>query len=211
MKATKIFAAVFALLGVCAALFAAYLGFANKDAVPMLLEKNDQAQSQVVSMMDALCQGDFEVVSQRMLGQPQLGVDREPTEAVGKLLWDAYVDSLSYELEGDCYTTGKGLAQKVKLSCLDLDSATEGFHEATVKLLEQRVETAEDLNKVYDENDAYREEFLMAAVYDAAAGLVKNAQVKTVELTVNLSYQDGQWWVVADNGLLDVISGGTLN
>lgn len=211
MKATKFFAAVFALLGVCAAGFAVYLGFVNQNALPMLLEKNDQAQSQVVSMMDALCQGDFEGVSQQMLGQPQLGMDREPGEAVGKLLWDAYVDSLSYELEGDCYTTEKGLAQKVKVTCLDLDSATEELHERTVKLLEQRVENAEDLDLIYDENDQYREEFLMAAVYDSAAALVKDAQVKTVELTVNLSFQDGQWWVVADNGLLDIISGGTLN
>ncbi|MBR3973475.1 MAG: hypothetical protein IKJ99_05955 [Oscillospiraceae bacterium] len=211
MKATKIFAAVFALLGICTAFFAAYLGFANKDAVPKLLEKNDQAQAQVVSVMDALCQGDFEGAGQLMLGQPQLGLDREPAEAMGKLLWDAYVDSLSYELAGDYYTTEKGLAQKVQVTCLDWNSVTVGLHDATVKLLEQRVENAEDYDLIYDENDQYREEFLMAAVYDAAAALLKNAEMKTLELTLNLSYQDGQWWVVADNGLLDVISGGTLN
>jgi len=27
---------------------------------------------------------------------------------------------------------------------------------------------------------------------------------------VNLSYQDGKWWVVADEALLDAISGGIL-
>ena len=211
MKATKFFSAVFALLGVCTAVFAVYLGFSNKDAVPMLLEKNDQARTQVVSMMDSLCQGDFESASGCMLGQPLLGVDREPAEALGKLYWDAYLESISYELEGDCYPTEKGLAQKVKITCLNLKSATDGLHDATVKLLEQRVEMAEDLDLVYDENDQYRQEFLMDAVYDSAAALLDAAEMKTLELTLNLSYQDGQWWVVADNGLLDVISGGTLN
>ena len=211
MKATKFFAAVFALLGVCAAVFAVYLGFANQNALPMLLEKNDQARTQVVSMMDSLCQGDFESASGCMLGQPLLGVDREPAEALGKLYWDAYLESISYELEGDCYPTEKGLAQKVKITCLNLKSATDGLHDATVKLLEQRVEMAEDLDLVYDENDQYRQEFLMDAVYDSAAALLDAAEMKTLELTLNLSYQDGQWWVVADNGLLDVISGGTLN
>lgn len=210
MKATKFFAGVFAVLAICAALLTVYLGFAYKDANPMLLEKNYLAQSQAVAMMNSLCKGDFDSAGQRMLGQPRLGVDREPADDVGKLLWETYVDSFSYELDGDCYTTDSGLAQKVKLTCLDLDSATDGLHEATVKLLEERVENAEDYDLIYDENDQYRQEFLMAAVYDAAEALLENAEMKTLELTLNLSYQDGQWWVVADNALLDVLSGGTL-
>lgn len=210
MKATKIFAGVFAVLAICAALLTAYLGFAYKDAAPILLEKNYLAQSQAVAMMNALCKGDFDGASQRILGQPQLGLDREPADDVGRILWDAYVESFSYELDGDCYSTGSGLAQKVKLTCLDLDSATAGLHEATVKLLEERVENAEDYDLIYDENDQYREEFLMAAVRDSAAALLKTAGTKTLELTLNLCYQEGQWWVMADNGLLDAISGGTL-
>jgi len=210
MKGTKIFAAIFAVLAICAALLTAYLGFAYRDAAPILLEKNYLAQSQAVAMMNALCKGDFDGASQRMLGQPQLGLDREPADEVGKLLWDAYVESFSYELDGDCYSTSSGLAQKVKLTCLDLDSATAGLHEATVKLLEERVENAEDFDLVYDENDQYRGDFLMAAVRDSAAALLKNAGTKTIELTLTLSYQDGQWWVVADQALLGAISGGTL-
>lgn len=211
MKATKFFAAVFAVIAVCAALLTAYLGFACRDAAPILLEKNYLAQSQAVALMNSLCRGDFDDVSQRMLGQPQLGVDRAPAEELGSLLWEAYTASLSYELDGDCYSTEKGLAQKVKLTCLDLDSVTAKLNERTLQLLEQRVEEARDLDEIYDENDQYRQEFLMAAVCDAAEELLETAGEKTVELTLNLCYQDGQWWVAADNGLLDVLSGGTLN
>ena len=32
----------------------------------------------------------------------------------------------------------------------------------------------------------------------------------TVDLTVKLSYQDGKWWVVADEALYNAISGGIL-
>ena len=36
------------------------------------------------------------------------------------------------------------------------------------------------------------------------------ASAETVELTIQISYQDGSWWVIADNALLDAISGGIL-
>ena len=209
MKTTRFVAAIFAVVAACAAFLTVFLGFAYKDAAPVLLEKNYLAQSQAVAMMNSICRGDFDGASQRMLGQPKLGMDREPTGDVGKLLWDAYADSFSFELDGDCYITDSGLAQKVKLTCLDLNSATEGLHDATVKLLEERVENTKDRSLIYDENDQYREEFLMSAVYDSAVALLEQAQMKTVDLTLNLCHQDGQWWVVADNALLDVFSGGT--
>ena len=32
----------------------------------------------------------------------------------------------------------------------------------------------------------------------------------TAELTVNMEYQNGQWWIIGDRALLDAISGGIL-
>jgi hypothetical protein len=67
------------------------------------------------------------------------------------------------------------------------------------------------VSEIYDENNEYREDFVMNVLYDATvAVLEENAKKQTCEVTVNLSYQDGNWWVVADEALLDAISGGIL-
>lgn len=211
MKLTRLLSVLFALVAVCTASVAVWLGFAYKNADPVLLSPPLAAKSQAVAMMNALCKGDFEGVSQRILGNPDLGVDREAAQEVGVLIWDSYVDSLSYEMDGTCYATDKGLAQKVKLTCLDMTSVTEGMRERTQTVLDERVDSADNLFEVYDENDEFREEFVMDVLYDVAETVLEeSAREMTVELTINLTYQDGQWWVVADSALLDAISGGIL-
>ena len=78
-------------------------------------------------------------------------------------------------------------------------------------LLEQRVDEAENLDEVYDDQLQYREDFVMDVLYDAAvAALEEDATTITTELTLNMTYQDGQWWIIADKLLLDAISGGIL-
>ena len=78
-------------------------------------------------------------------------------------------------------------------------------------MLEKRVEEAADISEVYDENNEYREEFVMDVLYEAARqALEEDAVTRTVELTIQLVYSEGQWWVVADSALLDAISGGIL-
>ena len=39
---------------------------------------------------------------------------------------------------------------------------------------------------------------------------LKVLRVMTTELTLNLSFQNEQWWIAADRELLDAISGGIL-
>lgn len=49
----------------------------------------------------------------------------------------------------------------------------------------------------------------MEALQEAVkAALQEDAETVTVSLTVNLKYQNGTWWVVVDNALLDAFSGG---
>ena len=78
-------------------------------------------------------------------------------------------------------------------------------------LLEQRVAEAEDPYDVYDENLQYREDVVMEVLYAAAEdALAEDATTTTVDLTVNMVYQNEIWWIIADTNLLDAISGGIL-
>lgn len=212
MKALRIIAGVLlAAVSLCAAAAAVYICNHFVDAKPMLLTPPDVARSKVIMMMNAVSEGDYEEASQSIYGTPSLGVDREAADEVGALIWDAFRNSISYELQGECYTTEQGLAQNVSITCMDVTSVTVNLKERSQTLLEQRVEEAMDVSEIYDENNDYREDFVMAVLRDAVEdALVEDARMMTMELTVNLSYQDGKWWVIADEALLDAISGGIL-
>ena len=212
MKALRIIASVLlAAVGLSAAAAAVYLCTQFVDAKPMLLTPPDVARSKVIMLMNAVSEGDYEEASQSIYGTPSLGVDREAADEVGVMIWDAFQGSITYELQGECYTTEQGLAQNVSITCMDVTSVTVNLKERSQTLLEQRVEEAVDVSEIYDENNDYREDFVMAVLRDAVEdALEEDARTMTMELTVNLSYQDGKWWVVADEALLDAISGGIL-
>ena len=211
MKIRNIICVLFALVAIGAAVGAVYLSFTSLDADPVLTAPPDEAQNTVLAFMDAVCDADYDQVSSHISGNPSLGLDREPADAVGALLWNAYTESLSYSVVGDCYATDNGLAQKVTLTGLDITSVTAVLRERSQALLEQRVKEAEDAAEIYDENNEYREDFVMAVLYDAAVEALKNdTQEMTMEFTVNLVYENDRWQVVSDNDLLDAISGGIL-
>ena len=88
---------------------------------------------------------------------------------------------------------------------------TDVLRERSQAMLQQRVDEAEYMDEVFDEDHQYREDFVMDVLYDAACkALEEDAKTMTTELTLNLIYQDGQWWIIADRVLLDAISGGIL-
>jgi len=206
-----IFSLLLGAIGVCAAAAAVFLSMEYMNAKPMLLTPPDVARSKVIMLMNAVSDGNYEEASQAIYGTPSLGVDREAADPVGILIWDAFESSISYELLGDCYTTDRGLAQDIAVTCLDVNSVTERLRERSQALLEQRVAEAEDVSEIYDENNEYREDFVMDVLYDAVIdALEEDSQEMTVELTVNLSYQDGKWWVIGDEALMNAISGGIL-
>jgi len=73
------------------------------------------------------------------------------------------------------------------------------------------VAQAEDPSEIYDENNDFREELVMEALYQAAEiALEKDAKECQWDVTVNLIYENGQWWILPESGLLEAVSGGIL-
>ena len=211
MKISKLIAALFGVAGVCAAGLCITLSLQNTNASPVLVEEPAAALEQVVTMMDAVSANDYAAASKVIQGNPVFGADREPADAVSGLIWDAFVNSVQYELVGEMYATDSGVAQNITVTTLDISSVTANLKERSAKLLEQRVADAEDPDEVYDENNEYREDFVMQVLYDAAAQALKeDAQTVTVAVTINMIYENDQWWVVSDSALLSAISGGIL-
>ena len=81
--------------------------------------------------------------------------------------------------------------------------------ESIMKQAEQRVEEARDLSQIYDENNEYREDFVMEVLSEAVADAIReDAVVSSQELVLNLAYSQGQWRVQPEQKLLSALSGG---
>ena len=139
MKKMRIIPWVFGILAFAAAAAALFLTTRYLHAPPVLVEVPDAALEQVEAMMDAVCEGDYEEAARHLYGCPDLGLDREPADPVGILIWNAFADSLSYELAGECFATDAGLSQKVVFRSLEFESITEKLGERAQTLLAQRM------------------------------------------------------------------------
>lgn len=209
MKISKFFAVLFGLLGTAVGVLTVLLCLNSLDRKPVIVQTPDHATAQLERMLNAVCENDYAGASALIYGTPDLGADIESTDPVSAVVWDAFVNSLEYTLVGDLEATDKGVAQKVHLRYMDILSITDALQKRSRDLLEQRIEEAERMEDIYDENNDFRQDFVDAVVAEAAAAAVKqDAQYLETELTVNLAYADGQWWILADDALIQVLSGG---
>ena len=206
------FSGLFGLLALVSAVAGIYLAVSNRNASPILAKQPEAARTQVQTMLDALCAGEYETVSSCLYGTPDLGMDAQAADPVGQLFWDALGESFRYEIPGDFHATDSGVSLDVTISALDLSAATANLRERAQTLLEQRIADAEDPGEIYDANNEYREDFVMGALYDAAlAALAEDTAETTWDLTLNLIYENGQWWIMPEPELLKALSGGILN
>ena len=210
-RKTGVFSAIYGVLGAVLAAVCIFLALTNQNASPVLVEQPQAAMDQVQTMLDALCAGDYDTVSGCLYGQPNLGLDREAEDPVGQLIWDALSDSFSYELGQEFHATDSGVSLSVTIQALELNSVTENLRDRARTLMEQRIAQAEDPEEIYDENNDYREEFVMESLYEAARDALKqDARQTSWSLTLNLVFENGQWWIMPEQDLLRAISGGIL-
>lgn len=206
MKGSRLIAAFCGLLAVLCTAGAIGVAAFCRDADPVLLDAPEEAVQQVVKLMDAVCDGNFSEAQTLLYGSWDLGADREPADPVGRILWEAYVDSLDYELSGGLYATKTGIAQNVKLIYLELPALTENLGSRSRALLQEAMDSAEDVSQLYDANNGYREELVMAILEEAARQAVEEDRRYTYQvIPLHLTFQKDRWWVVADQGLLGAI------
>ena len=200
------------LLGILAAAIAAVsVWFAGncRDALPMLAAEPVEASAQVEKLMGALCDGAFVDAERLLYGQPNLGLDREAESRVGQMLWNAYVNSLDYEMVGELYTTPTGLAQDVKVISMEMTTATENLGQRVQILVQQGVEAAESVSEIYNAENTYKQSFIDGIMEEAVRQALEEDVRYTYQIvSVQLIYRDGQWWISPDKALLEAISGG---
>ncbi len=215
MKPANIFSGFFAVLGLVLMVGTILLCLLSLNAEPRLVETPEEAQTLSEELMEALCAGDYEAASAMIYGQPELGGTQESDDPVSIALWSAFQDSLSYEFNGPCYATDEGIARDVTVTALNISSVTDTLAQRTETLVaEQMQKEADAMPKDENRPTAYQkepepdvEDVEQALAQAVEQALAEDAVMNTWNATLNLICQDGQWWAVPDQALLQAISG----
>lgn len=208
MKKLNWISLVFASLGAVLIVGTLILCFGSLQAPARKLGTDQSAAARTEKWMDAVCAGDYSAAGEMMYGQPALSTGGESSHEMGGMFWDAFVGSMSYEFIGDCYATQTGLAREVEVTALDISAVMAPLRERTEAIMEQRIIELEQMDEVYDENNQYRDTFVMSALQEAAAELLTEERFHvTRKLPLNLVLEDGQWWILPEQDLIDVLSG----
>lgn len=209
MKIAKFFAGIFAAAGTVLLVGSIGLCLFSLNAPVQMTQVPEAAVSCSEELVAAIADGDFASVAERLYGQPELGAGRDPADAMGVMVWDAFVQSLSCEFQGDCYADESGIYRDASITALDIPSVTENLQTRAHALLTQKVEAATDMAELYDENNDFREDLVSQVLCDALVQAIsQDGKTVTRDVTLKLIYRDGQWWVVPDAALLQAITGG---
>lgn len=175
---------------------------------PVMLLRPEGAASRAGDMLQAVCDGDYETASGMLYGRPSLGAFPEDSSPAVNLLWAGFQESLEFDFAGDCYGTDTGLAIDVNIRSLNISRVIDGLDERAQSLLNQRIEAAEDSAEIYDEAHNVREELILEILQEATEqALEENQQYQTQTIPLRLVYEEGQWWVMPDSELMNVLSG----
>ena len=175
MKKVRIMACFWAILSLLFAAASIGVVVLGRSTAPVLLEAPEEASLQVEKLMDAVCDGDFAVANTLLYGAPNVGTDCVSADSVGAMIWEAYVESLDYELVGGLYATDAGIAQKVKLIHMELDTVTAQLGQRARALLKEAVESAEEVSQLYDENNEYQDALVTDVLREAARQALEEA------------------------------------
>ncbi len=182
-----------------------------RDRTPVLLHVPEEAVRQVEDLMEAVCTGDFSKAETLLYGEPKLGLDQDPDQEVGRMIWDAYVNSLDYELIGSVYPSETGIVQDVKFISMELPAVTEHLGERARRILDETIASAEDVSELYNEENEYRQELIQEILRKAAGqALEEDVRYTYRIIPVQMIYRDNRWWAVADTEFLKAVSGGIM-
>ena len=192
MKTAKFFSRLFAVIGGIVLLAGVVVCFWFQGGAGQAVPKD--AVQAAKELEDAISRGDLEAASRMLSGQPELAGSQEEAGEAGKLVWDAFLGSLSCKATDVCYATSGGVAQDVHITSMDIGAVWDQIEKEGVRLRREN-----------NEESVSAQQLLTKAAKTVLAG-----QIPTVErdVTLNLSLQDGGWRILPDAALRAALSGG---
>ncbi len=208
MKIARFFSVIFGILGLLLLVGSIGLCLFSLKAPVRILELPQEAVNTSEAFAQALNEGDLTAAAQYIYGQPDLGAAGTPEDPETAAVWNAFLDSITFEYTGKLSAVDTGLSRTASVTTLDIASVTEKLPERAQSLVNQKIASAESLTEVYDESGSFRQELAEEILNQALQqSLTQDAQRISGEVTVKLINRDGKWWVVPDQALLQILSG----
>ncbi len=208
MKIARFFAVIFACIGVVLLLGSMGFLLLNRNAAVRIRELPQGAVSTGEAFAQTLNDGDLEAAAQLLYGHPDLGVAGMPEDAETAAVWNAFVESISFEYTGQWQVADQGLSRNAKITTMDIASVMEKLPELAQALVNQKIASAEELTEVYDESGNFRETLVESILQQALQQCLSQEGLRVArEVTVKFVNRDGAWWVVPDQALLHALSG----
>ena len=208
MRISKLASGLFAVLGSALLVGSMVLSLTALRRPAKPVKPTEEANALAQSVLSALDDGDFAEVAGYLYGKPSLGLDREPATAEGKLIWNAYRDSIAVTADENCYGEGTNIYQTAQVTYMDIPQTLSQLDKRAGELLKKKLDEQEDHFALLGEDgqipQTLKEELRTKAFQEALA----EPETVTAQITFQLIEQDGQWWALPDQAMLDILSGG---
>lgn len=192
MKHTKGISYLFFLAGTLLLAAAGVLCLKYRNENAWLAEVPREAEQQIISLMDAVAARDYDTVSSLLYGQPQLLHEQGSEDEIHRRLWEAYSGSIQYSFPQPWAATQTGLTRDIEITALDAAAIAAALPERTQSCLEE-MEGEPDIE---------------AALNEALDQLLQEEPATvTRRFPLELVFQDGQWWVLPGEKMLDLLAG----
>ena len=204
MRPNRIRSCIAGIAVLLLAAVAVYFAVSSVSADPAVAKVPGSAREQTEALMAAICEGRFDDTEQLLSGVADLGVEPLPEGTPESLLWDAWVEGLSYEFSGDCYATRNGLARDVSVWGMDLQKTTQQIGAEAQLLARERIAELEEAG----EGGKLPESFAEQILYDATVRVLERPlEQGSWQITLELEYEQGRWAVIPSPQLQALLSG----
>lgn len=207
MKIARIFAVIFAIVGLVLMLGTAVVCFGSMDA-PVRAEIPETVKVCAREMAEILNAGELDAVSEKLYGNPDLGTEGD-LSGEAAAVWGIFCGGISCELVSDCYVSGSSFAVDAVITVPKIESITDSVGSYARVFLDERIAAAEKMDELYDDNNEFRQDVIDEVVSRALGmALAEEPEMLTYETTFGFVYQGNQWYVVPDSNLIRALSGG---
>lgn len=204
------FVLLFAVLSVAAAVVLPWRYAMRSDNIKTEAEKNPK--DTVTAFFDKICSGDFESCESILMNCGSLHLENQLENEVDQLLYDKYLESFSYRLEGEPKITGISAVQKVVFSCMDISGSGAQITENVKAALKERVTTARKNGEVYGEDGTFKPELVEELYKTEVTRMLGEPEkyIRQTELNIQLYFDSGEWKIFADAELAKALTGENL-
>ncbi len=205
MKIAKVFGGIFGAIGTVLLIGSFALCLVSLNAPARMERAPEGAVSCTEQMARAISGKQFDILEECLYGQPDLGLEQTKASEI----WELYEQNLAFSWQGDCYADHGGIFRKGTVTYLDVPGVLENLQTRAHDLMTQRVETATEMEQLYDETGEFRQDLVELVMGEAlAACLAQDAKTVTADVTVELVRRDGTWFAVPDTALFRALAGG---